>query len=894
MTDTTKYKGQLKKYLSLRGVEVREVDGAERMRCPDPGHVDNKPTAVVYDEAVYCPRCESTWDIFDTAGMLYGLNTFPDKLKEVQTTLGEFPDSGRPRKKAVNQTTEKPSKRKPKTKKTFAIPVPVEFDNRNKIFDADILLSRAKKNGWGNVITGGWAYRNEAGDVQLVDIRFEGGERDKNVMSFYYDGKAVRSKSYPIVLYNLDKIVDNPDTPILIHEGAKCAEAAETIPGFIHTAWNGGAKKCQFIDWTPLKDRDVFIWPDDDEPGIDAAFMIKEYLPQAKIIPPSVRARDIKEKGADIVEVLQVAPPEEIAKYILSCTGLEEFVPKGVESPVLPPDDSPESSHGVDSTPDGTDENYGDDLDTGFKMPFRILGTADDGKGYFLDRHNRLYATKLDSLNKGKLLMIAPVIFWRSNYSHEGKMSWDNASDEMIELCGAVDFDTDGIRGRGAWRDHDKICYNDGHIVTGPHNKKKLYLKKKQKDIGITSEPIEKNVLIKMQVAIESLSFQTAADSVRCMAWATIAPFGGALPWRPAFLLTGDSGSGKTTVANHIIRPLAVPEWLDGGETTVAGVRGSTKNDTEPVIFEEAESGSDKRGRNREELFSLMVSSTSDDAPDARKGTKDQGFTSYGMRKMFGFISISTEVTSAAALNRLVWINMESANDSADTWQAKESNLIEIMTPDNCKALRARTWKLLPDILKMVKPVARVIQAATKKDYRFAHAESILLSTYFVVWRNIKDPGASDIADFIDEFYDWQPPEEMRDETAEIIDRLLDESVQIHNSRGVYLPIRIILRAMSTGELETGRDTDLDGMKLLTKSELTNYKRTVHRYGISLVHGTSDIAIATNHHEVRKILGRGNGYQRQLWRHKDLVDKNRKVNIAGKTRTCVVLSKIID
>ncbi len=889
MTDTAKYKGQLKKYLSLRGIEVREVDGAQRMRCPDPGHVDNKPTAIVYDETVHCPRCGATWDIFDTAGLLYGLATFPDKLKEIQTTLGEFPDSEYKAPKKQNNSGIKKAK-KPKPKKTFAVPVPVPFNDRNKIFDADMLLARGKKNGWGNVITGGWVYRNEAGDVQLVDIRFEGGERDKNVMSFYYDGKSVRSKAYPIVLYNLDKIADNPETPILIHEGAKCAEAGEAIPGFISTAWNGGAKKSQYVDWEPLKNRDVFIYPDDDPPGIDAAFMIKEYLHNAKIIPPSNRAREIKEKGADIVEVLQVASPSEIAKYVLSCPPLAREVSKGVESPVSPPDDSPESSHGADSTPV---DNYGDDPDTDFHLPFRILGTADDGKAYFLDRNGRLYGTKLDSLNKQKLLILASVIFWRTNYSHEGKMSWDNAADEMIHLAGSVDFDSDGIRGRGAWKDKKGFCYNDGHVIIGEHDEKKLYLKKKQKDIGISGTPIKKDILDKMEIAIQSLSFQTSADAVRCMAWATIAPFGGALPWRPAFLLTGDSGSGKTTVANHIIRPLSVPEWLDGGETTVAGARASTKNDTEPVIFEEAESGSDKRGRNREELFSLMITSTSDDAPDARKGTKDQGFTSYGMRKMFGFISISTEVDSAAALNRLIWINMETANDSADTWHAKEANLIEVMTPKNCAALRSRTWSLLPDILKIVPDVARIIQKTTKKDYRFAHAESVLLSTYFVVWRDIKNPESIEISDFIDEFYDWQPPEEKRDETAEIIDRLLDESVQIHNSRGVYLPIRIILKAMFTGEIETGRDTDINGLKLLNKIELTNYKRTVHRYGVTLLPGTSDVAIATNHHEVRKILGRGNGYQRQLWRHKNLVDKNKRVDIAGKTRNCVVISKII-
>ena len=875
MTDTKKYKPYLKKYLSLKGIEVKNIDGAERMHCLN--HNDDHPSAVVYEETVYCPVCEQTWDIFEIAGMLCNLSTFPEKLKEVQNTLGISPESIPPK-----QTTATPPK-----KKTFAVPIPLSVSKASEIFNRKMLLERAIKFNWGDSIAGAWPYKNPAGDVILVDVRFQGGERAKNIISFYYDGRAVLSKNYPIVLFNLDLIAADTTAPVLIHEGAKCAEAAAVLPGFISTAWNGGAKKCQFVDLTPLKDRDVYIWPDDDEPGIAAAFMIKEKLPHAKIIPPSIRAREIKSSGADIVEVLQIATPEEISRYIIESSGME---PSTIP-PVTPPIGNRAGSISEDSIPPTNDTTDGS---TGKDVPFRVLGTADDGKAYFLDRHERLYNTKLDCLNKQKLLCLAPWTWWIHQYSNNGKLSWDRACDEMIELAGRVDFDAEGVRGRGAWKEAgDKYCYNDGHIITGDHDPKKLYLKKTQKDIGLSSKPIDSKKLELMAAAIQNLSFQTSADAIRCMAWATIAPFGGALPWRPAFLLTGDSGSGKTTVANHIIRPLSLPEWLEGGETTVAGVRGSTKNDTEPVIFEEAEAGSDKKGRNREDLFSLMVSSTSDDAPDARKGTKDQGYTNYGMCKMFGFISISTEVESAAALNRLIWINMKHAHDTAETWLRKEQDLITVMTPENCNALRAKTWRQLPDILNMMKPIATIIQAHTKKDYRFAYAEAILLSTYFVVWQDITDPKDKEMIEFIKDFYTWQPPEEKRDETEEMIDRLLDESVQVHNSRGVYLPLREILKAMYTGQIETGGDMDYDNMKELSKKELIDFKRTVHRYGIGLLPGSADVAIATNHHEIMRILNRGAGYQRQLWRHKDMTDKNKRLVIAGKTRTCVVIKNII-
>ena len=68
-------------------------------------------------------------------------------------------------------------------------------------------------------------------------------------------------------LYQIDKLPDDTEIPILIVEGPKCAEAARTL-GFHATTSPHGAQSARKADWTPLRSKkNIVIWPDVDEPG---------------------------------------------------------------------------------------------------------------------------------------------------------------------------------------------------------------------------------------------------------------------------------------------------------------------------------------------------------------------------------------------------------------------------------------------------------------------------------------------------------------------------------------------------------------------------------------------------------------------------------------------------
>ncbi len=70
-------------------------------------------------------------------------------------------------------------------------------------------------------------------------------------------------------LYNLPLIAKSQE--IIFVEGEKCAEAITKL-GYCGTTTPGGANaQLEKVDWLPLKDKSLLIWPDNDEAGIKYA-----------------------------------------------------------------------------------------------------------------------------------------------------------------------------------------------------------------------------------------------------------------------------------------------------------------------------------------------------------------------------------------------------------------------------------------------------------------------------------------------------------------------------------------------------------------------------------------------------------------------------------------------
>jgi len=845
-------KRRLRDFLVARGVEYDEKN--KTWKCP--GHNDEHPSAHLYEDQdpprLYCPVCAESWTVIDVAGHLDGLTEFKDMLKAVRDTLHITPP----------------------TRKREPLALPIE--EAKKIYTEERVYELVKDKIPGKIV-GKWPYHTVSGDIIGIDIRFE-ADGKKTVLTFWYDGH-LRFAKAPVLIYNLKEVVKNAGKkPILIHEGAKCAEASRNLDGFIPASWSGGSAKAKLADWHILGKSDIYIFPDDDDPGIKAAHKIREQIPQAKIIRPIPAARAIKPKGADIEEALQVMSADDLTAYILNPEN-HESIDMGPDTelpaPAVSNGDVPPSSPGPVS------------MDS---LPFKILGIGDDGRAAFISEAGRLVKYGLDSLSKNKLMVLAGRWFWRDNYASEGKMSWDWAIDDMIRFSQDKDFNDADVRGRGAWRDGDKISYHDGVKTYGDRDPKKIYLRLPKRDIGINDAPAISETCSALKDTIFRLSFETRADAVRTLAWAALAPFAGALKFRPAILLTGPSGSGKTTVATFFINRLANPMWINGSETTPAYVRQKVGTDATSIVIDEMEADSEKKRRNRDELLSLMRASTSDDAPDSGKGGKDNNPVSFKMKNMFAFLSIDPTLESVADENRIFRINIVKPKNGNE-WKSIEKILLGLLSDENCRAIRALVWKKLNHIFTLSDRVVDSIREKTGKDYRSSYADAMLCSTFMIVWSGIDSPTDAQINETLDKYYQFQPAEEHRDEAEEFVDRILGEHIEIlhdHNREKIS-----IIECMN--RVYNGRRLDGDEATCL-ESEINSYRLTLSRHGIivkSRSFEPGEIAIHNNHFFIKKLAGCGTGYHRIFNRHKGYVITKNIHFLDGKTYKATVLKGLL-
>ena len=132
-------------------------------------------------------------------------------------------------------------------------------------------------------------YKNAAGELMMVELRWDSGDGkmirpaifgkpNPAIMAQTHDLPPRWVGAWPqsIPLKNSDLIANDPDKPVLIVEGAKtCNAATKQFTQYVVGSVPGGGMITR-CDLSVLSGREVFIWPDADEPGIKLAHRIRE------------------------------------------------------------------------------------------------------------------------------------------------------------------------------------------------------------------------------------------------------------------------------------------------------------------------------------------------------------------------------------------------------------------------------------------------------------------------------------------------------------------------------------------------------------------------------------------------------------------------------------------
>jgi hypothetical protein len=134
--------------------------------------------------------------------------------------------------------------------------------------------------------TAEWSYRNAEGKTLAKMCRFDFSEHDGKRKKEYRPRTFGENGTWqwkgigePRPLYNMDRIVEFADSPVIVVEGEKAADALQgVLPEYVVTTAMHGAQSPHKTDWSPLAGRDVTIWPDADEAGATYGAKIAELL----------------------------------------------------------------------------------------------------------------------------------------------------------------------------------------------------------------------------------------------------------------------------------------------------------------------------------------------------------------------------------------------------------------------------------------------------------------------------------------------------------------------------------------------------------------------------------------------------------------------------------------
>jgi putative DNA primase/helicase len=340
-------------------------------------------------------------------------------------------------------------------------------------------------------------------------------------------------------------------------------------------------------------------------------------------------------------------------------------------------------------------------------VPFQCLG-YDRGSYYYLSRKTQQVVELRPEGHTGKsLLQLAPLSWWNNHYPGKKNADWDAAADALMMQCNQAGvFDPSRIRGRGAWEDNGRsVLHTGGHLVVNGtvasidgFESRYVYEVARDLDQEVSRRKLSNEEANQFLTLCESLSWSKPINAALLAGWCVIAPICGAMTWRPHMWLTGARGTGKTWVLENIIKPAVGGSALSVmASTTEAGIRQTLGNDARPVVFDEAE-GEDLSAQKRvQAVLELARQASSESEGAIYKGSAGGRSIAFRIRSCFLFSSIGVSITQSSDASRVSILSL-AKNSGPDSFERLRKSVFELLTPEYCAALRARSVALIPQI----------------------------------------------------------------------------------------------------------------------------------------------------------------------------------------------------
>ena len=506
----------------------------------------------------------------------------------------------------------------------------------------------------------------------------------------------------PRPLFNLDNLITST-VVVLVVEGEKTAEAAAKLfPKAVVTCWASGCKAINHTDWSILQNRNVILWPDNDDVGRQAMQKLAQKLLQLPVSRVHIVANDPAfPQGWDLADATWT--PAEASAYVKA--NLSPHIQYEPAQPELEP---------ADPEPPEPGNSF-----------FSLLGF--DGDFYYYQPYEsgqvmRLSRAAHTAIN---LVALAPLRYWEQLApGPKGGVDWITVASTLFTLSTAQGvYNPDRLRGRGAWWDRGRpVLHLGNRLISDQHvysdlrqfDSKFVYQRLAELYGPGTATPLTDDEATQVWRVATKFKWEVKASGTLLAGWVALAPICGALQWRPHIWLTASAGSGKSAILDRFVRVLlADMSLIVAGNTTEAGLRQTLKADALPVVFDEAETNERNDQIRMQNVLSLARVASSESHAAMIKGSASGEVTRYTMRSMFMMSSISTALKQGADRSRFAQLtlkNLSEVNEAerSSQWALLEKDLDAYITDEVATRLIARTISLLPVIRKSIVVYSRV------------------------------------------------------------------------------------------------------------------------------------------------------------------------------------------
>ncbi len=572
-----------------------------------------------------------------------------------------------------------------------------------------------------------WCYRNADGEqlfwiqrVPLTGTDSKGKPQKLFLHRTWIDGQWHRpSKKDPFTsewpsprpLYRLEQLALHPDAGVLITEGEKSADAAARFfPQAVALSWPNGGKAIKHVDWSALAGRSITLWPDNDEEGRQAMASLATVLLQA---------------GAAKVAI--VSPPEgcppgwDLADATdWSSADANAWVKKHRSAPITLPEPEPEPEPPAAPPP-------APPRSLPSSRPFECLGFDVDGYYYQPHRTGQVVRLARSSHTGTNLVALAPISYWETMYPAKTGCNWTAAASCLFEEQASIGmFDSERLRGRGAWLDEgrsvlhlgDRLLVDGETMAITRRLPGAFHYQLAPRLIGPgRAEPLGDAEAYEIMNLAERFRWESPSSGTLLAGWIVLAPISGELGWRPHAWLFAGPGSGKSELLKRLVYPLLSDIRLGvKGDTTEAAIRQGLRCDALPVIFDEAEPDDRADALRIQSILNLARCSSSDTEDFIGKGSAGGELQRFRPRSMFLLCSVNTAVYKEPDRRRFAQLCLQSPSSASfderrTHWAGLDRDLDRFVSPEIGRRLIARTVALLPVIRQSIK-VFRQVAAA--------------------------------------------------------------------------------------------------------------------------------------------------------------------------------------